>query len=96
MVIVGPTCTNLWLGYAYCVKGPATTKTTSMTSVGPTQTGTAANCDKYHMVVDGDSCSAIESEYDITFAQLYTWNPAIGSDCNALVIGYAVCVGVSS
>lgn len=95
MVLVGPTCTNLWLGYAYCVKGPATTTTTT-TSVGPTQTGIAANCDKYHTVVDGDSCAAIEGEYGITFAQLYEWNPAIGSDCEILDIGYAVCVGVSS
>ncbi|PYI36128.1 hypothetical protein BP00DRAFT_474788 [Aspergillus indologenus CBS 114.80] len=91
---IGPTCTNLWLGYAYCVKGPATTATA--TSVGPTQTGIAVNCDRYHTVVNGDSCAAIESEYSITFAQLYGWNPAIGSDCETLQIGYAVCVGVSS
>ncbi|PCG89476.1 hypothetical protein PENOC_106380 [Penicillium occitanis (nom. inval.)] len=91
---IGSSCTNLWIGYAYCVKGPATTATT--TSVGPTQTGIAANCDKYHNVVTGDSCAAIEDEYGITFAQLYKWNPAIGSNCETLDVGYAVCVGISS
>ena len=27
----------------------------------------------------GCSCSAIESEYGLAFAQFYAWNPAIGS-----------------
>jgi hypothetical protein len=54
------------VGYAYCVKGPATTATTM--SVDPTQTGIAANCDEYYNVVAGDSCAAIEEEYGITFA----------------------------
>ena len=82
------------MGYAYCVKGPATTATT--TSVDPTQTGIAANCDEYYNVIAGDSCAAIEEAYGITFAQLYEWNPAIGSNCETLDVGYAVCVGVSS
>ncbi|RAH57731.1 LysM domain protein [Aspergillus piperis CBS 112811] len=92
---IGPTCTNLWLGYAYCVKGPVPT-TIAPVSISPTKTGSVSNCNKYHTVLDHDSCAAIESEYDITFAQLYDWNPEIGSDCRTLVIGDAVCVGISS
>lgn len=64
--------------------------TATTTSVGPTQTGIAANCDKYYNVVTGDSCAAIEDEYGIPFAQLYEWNPAIGSNCEPLDVGYAV------
>ena len=79
---------------ACCVRGPATTATT--TSLDPTQTGITTNCDEYYNVVTGDSCAAIENKYGITFAQLYEWNPAIGSNCQTLVVGYAVCVGVSS
>ncbi|KAL5342008.1 hypothetical protein BJX70DRAFT_12018 [Aspergillus crustosus] len=91
---VGSDCSNLWLGYAYCVDGPTSTATTTTTSV-PTQTGIATDCTKYHTVESGDSCAAIESTYEVTFAQLYEWNPAIGTGCETLVIGYAVCVGVS-
>ncbi|KAJ0424778.1 hypothetical protein BJY00DRAFT_308683 [Aspergillus carlsbadensis] len=92
---IGSDCSNLWLGYAYCVQGPMATSTATSTSA-PTQTGVAANCEKYHLVQEGDSCAGLESTYSITFAQLYEWNPAIGSDCESLAIGYAVCVGVFS
>ncbi|GKZ21588.1 hypothetical protein AbraCBS73388_007489 [Aspergillus brasiliensis] len=92
---IGSGCTNLWLGYAYCVKGPQSTATATGPG-GPVQTGIASNCDAYYTVASGDSCPAIESRYDLTFAQLYQWNPAIGSDCTNLWVGYAVCVGVSS
>jgi LysM repeat protein len=91
---VGSTCTNLWLGESYCVKGPAST--TSATASAPTQTGIASNCNKYYTVVSNDSCAKIDTAYGITFAELYKWNPAIGSDCEYLGVGYSVCVGVSS
>jgi hypothetical protein len=47
------------------------------------------------VVTSGDSCSSIESKYNITFAQFYAWNPAIGSDCTNLWLEEAYCVGVS-
>ncbi|KAJ5248571.1 hypothetical protein N7468_000022 [Penicillium chermesinum] len=90
---VGSTCTNLWREEAYCVKGPATA--TSSGPNAPVQTGIASNCKKYYTVASGDSCAKIESTYGITFAQLYKWNPAIGSNCQTLDVGYSVCVGVS-
>jgi LysM repeat protein len=99
---VGSDCENLWLGYAYCVEGPASATTSvepTATSPGltsPAQPGIAPNCDEYYIVVSGDLCSKIETQFDITFAQLYQWNPAIGSNCESLWVGYAVCVAVSS
>ncbi|KAB8227370.1 uncharacterized protein BDW43DRAFT_247217 [Aspergillus alliaceus] len=96
---IGSACNNLWLGYAYCVKGPgsSTTATSSIVSPnGPTQTGTAPNCDHYYTVVNGDSCDHIETTYGISFAQLYEWNPMIGSNCQTLRVGYSVCVAVSA
>lgn len=73
-----------------CVLGPDPYPT------GPTQEGIASDCDGYYTVVSGDSCSKVEDLFDITFAQLYDWNPAIGSDCETLGVDYAVCVGVAS
>lgn len=69
---------------------------TSLGLTSPTQSGIASNCDEYYTVVSGDLCSKIETQFDITFAQLYQWNPAIGSNCESLWMGYAVCVAVSS
>ncbi|KAB5578705.1 hypothetical protein GE09DRAFT_1090733 [Coniochaeta sp. 2T2.1] len=94
---IGSNCENLWLGYSYCVKAPASTTTSSgVAPPGPTQPGEAPNCNKYYVVQSGDGCPKIQSQFGITFQQLYQWNPAIGSDCTNLWLGYAVCVGVSS
>lgn len=95
--IVGSDCENLWLGYAYCVQGPVSTATSGGTAAppAPTQSGIASDCDKYYTVASGDSCSKIETQYNVTLAELYTWNPSIGSTCTNLWVGYAVCVGVS-
>ncbi|KAE8353839.1 hypothetical protein BDV28DRAFT_132335 [Aspergillus coremiiformis] len=92
---IGTTCLNLWLGYAYCVEGPVSSPTAPSVSA-PTQSGIAANCNKYHTVISGDSCAKIQATYGITFAEMYQWNPAIGPDCRTLEIGYAICVGVVS
>jgi LysM repeat protein len=57
---------------------------TSPGLTSPAQSGIASNCDEYYTVVSGDLCSKIETQFDITFAQLYQWNPAIGSNCESL------------
>lgn len=68
---VGSNCQSLWLGEAYCVKGPAASTTaTTAAPPAPTQSGIASNCDAYHTVVSGDSCAKIETEYNDTFAEL--------------------------
>ena len=92
---VGSNCQSLWLGYAYCVRGPAASSSiTPTSSAAPTQSGIVSNCNKFYTVQSGDSCAGIESQFSITFAQLYQWNPSIGSNCQSLYVGYAVCVGV--
>ncbi|RAQ59552.1 hypothetical protein COH21_007923 [Aspergillus flavus] len=98
---IGSTCNTLWLGYAYCVKGPSSSATaTAISSTaspnGHTQAGTVSNCNLYHTVVSGDSCDHIEITYGISFAQLYEWNPAIGSNCETLRVGYSICVAALS
>ena len=94
---VGSDCNNLWLNYAYCVQGPASSnsETAMAAAPAPTQSGIASNCDQYYTVASGDSCANIGSQYNVTFAELYSWNPTIGGDCQNLWVGYAVCVGVS-
>lgn len=73
-------------------KGSVATTTTGG-STTPIQTD--STCNRYYTFVPGDSCAAIQSHFSITFAQLYSWNPDIGSDSEYLVIGKQYCVARS-
>ncbi|KAI5866007.1 LysM domain-containing protein [Durotheca rogersii] len=104
---VGADCLGMWAGYQYCVatsdEQPTPTRTSTSSSTvkptgppGPTQTGQPANCNKWHIAVDGDDCGVLEREYSITHAQFLSWNPAVSEDCvNGFWGDYAYCVGVS-
>ncbi|KDN71454.1 putative LysM domain-containing protein [Colletotrichum sublineola] len=99
--------TNFWLGQAYCVgrssvtgKPPTTTSSPSTTAKptppAPTHTGQPANCNKWDVVGDGDSCGSMASDNGISADQFYAWNPAVSKDCvTNFWTGQAYCVGVS-
>ncbi|RAK80254.1 LysM peptidoglycan-binding domain-containing protein [Aspergillus fijiensis CBS 313.89] len=55
-------------------------------------TGMTDNCSKFDLIQSGDSCEAIAVKYDIQLSTFYTWNPAVGSSCADLDVGYYVCV----
>jgi hypothetical protein len=106
---VGSTCGTLDLGDYVCIGVigstalPTTTVevTTTFPSNGvptptPYQSGIVTNCDKFHLVVSGDQCGDLATEYAITLAQFYSWNPAVGSSCEYLGLGDYVCVGVET
>ncbi len=57
-------------------KIPTQTGTKPTASMGPTQTGVVAGCQRFYTVQSGDSCTNIETTFAITFAQLYQWNPS--------------------
>ena len=61
-------CSNIWLDYYVCIHVPGATTTSAAptpTDDGklPTQSGIAANCDKFHKVSSGDQCDSIETEF---------------------------------
>lgn len=94
-------CTNLVPGLAYCVRPVAnwnstntTTTTTAsyVTAPAPTPSGTTSDCYEWHVIVSGDYCALLESEYGITFAQLQSWNLNLNSTCGNLILGDAYCV----
>ncbi|RMJ21574.1 LysM domain-containing protein, partial [Aspergillus sp. HF37] len=75
---VGEQCTNLWLGYRYCISGPTASSTSTTTSPtngpqppGPTQAGEPDNCNKWHLVESGDNCYSVAQEAGITLDQFY-------------------------
>ncbi|KAM7203245.1 hypothetical protein V8F33_002236 [Rhypophila sp. PSN 637] len=76
-----------------------TTTTTSTTTMGveppaPIQPGIIDGCTAYNEVVSGDGCWAISNQYGIDLSDFYLWNPGVGSECENLWLGYAVCVGI--
>ncbi|KAF4534766.1 LysM domain-containing protein [Lasiodiplodia theobromae] len=102
---------NFWLDSAYCVgvasdgDDPTTTvptttapppTTTAPTPGAPTHTGQPANCDEWHIVVEGDTCASVAAEAGISLTQFLAWNPAVSSDCvDNFWLDSAYCVGVS-
>ncbi|ORY12426.1 hypothetical protein BCR34DRAFT_563775 [Clohesyomyces aquaticus] len=72
------------------------TKSVGVTPPAPTQSGVAANCNKWDVIQDGDTCSVyLAKNPGVTLANLVAWNPAIGTQCTNLWIGSAICVSVT-
>ncbi|KAM5430480.1 hypothetical protein McanMca71_007204 [Microsporum canis] len=99
---VKPDCSAIWIGYYYCVGIPSTPTTrpttqapapTCATAPTPTQPG-ALCCKKWHKVVSGDNCDAIQKKYKISAQDFNAWNPKVGATCTTLWAGYNVCVGM--
>lgn len=103
---IGSQCTGLWANTYLCVGvvGSGTTLTTTtkpatttssgngITTPTPTQAGMVGNCDRFHLVKSGDQCGTIVSTYGITLSNFYSWNPAVGTNCEALWLDTYVCV----
>lgn len=101
---VGADCAGLWQGYYVCVNKIGTTPSTptssaptkptnGITTPTPIQPGMIDNCNKFHMVEDGDNCATIAKSNGISLSQFATWNPEVGAGCTGLWLGYYVCVG---
>lgn len=101
---VGAGCTNIYVGYNYCVavvKNTTPPSTSSPAPPDPSPTkdvpapvhpGTIASCKKHHLVSRWDTCLSIGETYGITHLDFHKWNPSIGHDCKNLWAGYRVCV----
>ncbi|KAK2042618.1 hypothetical protein LZ31DRAFT_525886 [Colletotrichum somersetense] len=106
---VGSECTGLWAEVNVCVgviggNTPSTTAkppTTTTAPAGngvqtpqPTQPGMVTNCNKFHWIAEGVSCSQVISYEKISLAAFVKWNPAVGNDCTGMWANVNVCVGV--
>lgn len=61
----------------------------------PTQTGAIDTCTAWHLVDGEDTCWSICEEQGISLDDFILWNSGVGETCDALWLGYYVCVGVS-
>lgn len=81
---------------------PTSTKYSSSTSSSgngittptPVETPIASNCNRFYLVVSGDSCASIASSHGIAQSDFLVWNPSINAACTNLWVGYYVCVNV--
>lgn len=99
---VGSSCQYLELNVYVCIGVSSSSSTSSLTSTitavstpSPVQTGIVSNCDAFYEVESGNDCDTIVAKYDLTLAEFYAWNPAVGSSCQYLELNVYVCVGVS-
>lgn len=92
-------CSNLWVGYSYCVDAdancntnPPTTTQAPITTPTPVQVGMTGDCTQFYEARPGDYCQAIAWRYGIDVATFISWNPGVGADCTGMLIGYYYCV----
>ncbi|EFR04225.1 hypothetical protein MGYG_07232 [Nannizzia gypsea CBS 118893] len=88
-------CSNIKVGYWYCVAVPGTPRSRTMsapaspTATNPTQPGFPSNCRKRWLVSESETCSIILKFTGITLSDFLRWNPAVGSkSCDNLLPGY--------
>lgn len=90
---VGTSCAGLWANVNVCVGVVGSTPTTrappvtttaagnGITTPTPVQPNMVRNCNRFYKVRSGDICDTIASRNGISLAQLYSWNPDVGSTC---------------
>ncbi|KAK6336935.1 hypothetical protein TWF718_009724 [Orbilia javanica] len=78
----------------------STTRSTKAASTtpappGPTQPGQNPLCDRWDLVYASGSCGVFTAKYSgLTVSLLYSWNPAIKSDCSNLWVGTYLCTQI--
>ncbi|PMD16786.1 carbohydrate-binding module family 50 protein [Hyaloscypha hepaticicola] len=86
---------DLAVGQVLCVsESPTSTSSVSTTTTSTSVSATPTACTKHYTVVSGDYCYLIETNFGITSAQLYAWNPTLDANCD-LSIGQVLCVSES-
>jgi hypothetical protein len=93
--VIGGTTTSTPKPTTTTIKPSATTTTgNGIQTPQPTQPGMITNCNKFHWVASGVTCSQIVSYQKITLADFAKWNPTVKSDCSGMQALVNVCVGI--
>ncbi|RFN43653.1 hypothetical protein FIE12Z_12119 [Fusarium flagelliforme] len=75
---------------------PSPTKPANgISTPSPIQAGLHKNCNKFHKVASTTTCISIQNYYNLPLTDFYSWNPSVGSSCQALIVDYWVCVSIT-
>ncbi|KAF4494398.1 Autolysin [Fusarium agapanthi] len=97
-----PSCSGLWadawvfvsvIGHT-ATPTQSTKPTNGIETPSPIQAGITKSCNKFHLVKSTTTCNSIKNYYKIPLKDFDSWNPAVGTNCQSLLIDYWVCVGV--
>lgn len=96
---VGSICSGLWADTYACTsvigwKPTPTDPGNGVHTPSPIQPDLVQNCNKFHYVKTGESCTDIASHYGISVSDFARWNPKAGSNCGSLWAKTYACVGV--
>jgi hypothetical protein len=106
---VNAKCTNLWIGYSYCVdadpncnadSGHGTTVTTTPTAAPPVatpspfQVGMVSGCSEFYQAQPAGYCQAVAWRFGLDVSTFVLWNPGVGPACRGMLAGYYYCVGM--
>ncbi|KAI4591934.1 hypothetical protein KJ359_012065 [Pestalotiopsis sp. 9143b] len=62
-------------------------------TASPYQTGIPSSCQNYYQAQVDDTCTSVLQVYNyITEDEFFSWNPALGGNCQGLWAGYYYCV----
>ncbi|KAJ7636747.1 hypothetical protein FB45DRAFT_907241 [Roridomyces roridus] len=81
------------IGQNLCVSGaPATSTPPASGPPANIATGTLKNCTTYYTIASGDTCTAVDTKFDIALRDLLEWNTALTAACTTIQLGTAYCV----
>ncbi|KAE8306954.1 hypothetical protein BDV41DRAFT_585071 [Aspergillus transmontanensis] len=66
----------------------------AVSTPNPTQAGMTGSCGSFYYVKTDDGCWDIAHDYSIELQDFYSWNPAVGDNCQGLQANVYVCVGL--
>ncbi|ROW07592.1 hypothetical protein VPNG_06807 [Cytospora leucostoma] len=74
------------------ITGTPTIISAAGTTPAPYQPNIIAGCQHFYKVASGDTCQNVADAFSITLILSYGWDPDVGNSCQALFLGYNVCV----
>lgn len=89
---INSACTNILLGEAYCVQTSNSTGPPGNVASGTITEG----CTEYYTIVTGDSCTTVETKFNITDTLFRLMNPELNAGCTNILLGEAYCVQTSN
>ncbi|KAB8277229.1 hypothetical protein BDV30DRAFT_235027 [Aspergillus minisclerotigenes] len=81
------------VGSSNITPSPGKSTGSAVSTPTPTQAGMTDSCGSFYYVKPKDGCWEIAHSYSIELQDFYSWNPAVGNNCQGLQANVYACVG---